>query len=132
MNAVVPRFVFWFLVFCSVFFLVSFCFVLRTGFNGRALRTGEADFTLGFSLGGEGLRRRQRDDGGQVAALVQRRAVPAARAELELALVDGATGAALDAQHERRVFLAELHLFRDERFGQLVAQRRVLRPDRRH
>ena len=62
--------------------------------------------------------------------VAQRGAVPAARAELEFALVDGPTGAALDAQHEAGMFLAELDLFVVHRLRQLVADRR--RTDRSH
>lgn len=61
---------------------------------------------------------------GGAGGVVERRAVPAARAELELALVDGAAGARLHAHHERRVLLAKVHLLGVERLGELVAQRR--------
>ena len=72
----------------------------------------------------------QWNDGGQLARLVQRRAVPASRAELEFALVDRPGCARLDAEHKTRMLLAELDLFGVEGVGQLVADWR--RPDRRH
>ena len=56
-----------------------------------------------------------------VVVVVQRGAVPASGAELELALVDGPRGTRLDTGHKSRVLLAELDLFRVQRGGQLVA-----------
>ena len=75
--------------------------------------------------GGGGGGGRKSDNGrlADVVVIIQRGAVPASGAELELALVDGPCGTSLDTVHKSGMFLAELDLFGVQRRGQLVADR---------